>query len=247
MRAGDPARDTIGGDIAGKARQIAEILEALGIALADDFGIRVLVEDPDQLPGVAVRGPACGSVIVILDQIADLVFIALELRVVRAAAVLADDLRRLVHGVTYRGALGGVDLIGVRRVFGGHRKTDFDDRSRTQPCACGLVIPVQLVGASCQQSADECIEVKTAGNAARIAENRGGPLARGDLRDHRAQLVIGLLRGAGQRRSDVLDVQQPFAAGAQRIQHHPGIAVQQALAAAAGAVSAHCPGAAGEF
>ena len=234
--AGDTACDGIGGDIAGKAGQIAEILEALRIALADHFGLRILVKDPDQLPGVAVIDIVIQRVIIVIDQVADRVFVALELFVVRAAAVFADDRRRLADGVAHRRALFRIDLVGARRILRSDRETDLDDRARRDPGRACLVIPVQFKGAVREQGINERAEADTAGDGARIAKDRRSPLTRRDLRDHRAQLVVGFFRCSLQCGSDILDVEKPIAPGEQRIQHHAGIAVQKTFAAAAGRV-----------
>ena len=54
---------------------IAQVLEGLGIALADHIGFAVAVKDPDQLPGVRISGEAVGAgcSVVIGYQIADLI------------------------------------------------------------------------------------------------------------------------------------------------------------------------------
>ena len=72
-----------------KGGQVAQVLERLGIALADHVGVLVPVKDVDDLPGVAIRGITitCG-IIIIRNQFTDLVFIGFQLLVVGFVLVL---------------------------------------------------------------------------------------------------------------------------------------------------------------
>ena len=67
-----------GDGVALNARKLAQVLERLGIALADNVGVFVTVEDVCQLEGIAV-GSARSGFGVIAYHFADFVFKGLQL------------------------------------------------------------------------------------------------------------------------------------------------------------------------
>ncbi len=89
-------------------REVAQVLESLGIALADDVGAGVPVESPDELPGIAEGIAGFQSVVIILHQVADLLVIAAQLLVIRNVFVSIDDGSGVVTGRDHRLADGRV-------------------------------------------------------------------------------------------------------------------------------------------
>ena len=62
----------IAGQLAGVKYLIAEILECLGIAFADHLGFRIIVEDPDDAPGIHVIRRSSSGLIIVRNKLADL-------------------------------------------------------------------------------------------------------------------------------------------------------------------------------
>ena len=163
--------------------QVAEVLEGLGIALADHLGLRVPVKHADQLPGcaVAVRGEADG-VMIIVRQPADFVLVSQQFFVVVLVLVGFDDFQRpcpgllccqqlrRVHHVTVHGAAAAgyqaihrrpaaellADGKGQLHLRHNHRRIGahiFDRADHTG----GLVIPIKIIGQVHQQIAVDLV------------------------------------------------------------------------------------------
>ena len=91
-------------------RQIAQVLESLCIALADNLCIRIAVKNPQQLPGTVLLGIVARirSSLIVVGQLADFLNIAFDLLVICSIFVLLyNDLRRRGCGACRTG-LGGV-------------------------------------------------------------------------------------------------------------------------------------------
>ena len=102
---------------AAEIRQIDQVLECLGIALADHFCAGIVVENPDQLPGIAVGRAASRRSIIVGDFPADGVLVsgnALE----HVAGAARDDGLGFLDGRLGRGDPGGIDgqQVCVRRI-----------------------------------------------------------------------------------------------------------------------------------
>ena len=166
--------------------QVAEVLEGLGIALTDRFGLRVAVKHTDQLPGraVAVRGEVDG-VPVIVRKPADPVLVSQELFVITLVLVGFDNFQRLFSGLlccqqlrrVHHVAVHGAAAFGfqtLHRRAAAERLTDGkgqlhlrhnDLRIGTHIFYCadhagGLVIPVKIIGQVHQQIAVDLVHLQ---------------------------------------------------------------------------------------
>lgn len=78
----------ITGQFTGVKYLIAEILECLGVALADHLGFRIIVEDPDDAPGIHVVIRSSRGLIIVRNKLADLLKDRFQLFICCAAAAL---------------------------------------------------------------------------------------------------------------------------------------------------------------
>ena len=107
-------RNTFSEDIV-PLRQITEILEGLGVALADYGCAGILVKNPDQLPGITViSGVVAGSIVIVAGQGTDLRPVAIHFFIIRAAGILFDDGVCLVVSSRDSGSDLSICLIGVQ-------------------------------------------------------------------------------------------------------------------------------------
>ena len=166
-------RDRINTDISGEGAQFAEILEGLGIALADDLRHRVVVEHPDQLPGVAVSCTCCVICcsIVIADKIADPVLVGKQLVIVVIRGVFRNNAFHIHLRIADHGAVGGIEthrhitclniIIAVQvlifiksrtvEIFLGNRQNDlisFSFHDHRIACSTHLLITLFQISAS---------------------------------------------------------------------------------------------------
>ena len=94
-------------------RQIAQVLECLGVALADHIGVGIAIEHVDELPRVAVGVAASRSASIIGHLSFDVLTVRHELLVIGLACVSIDHSLRFFRRVRHRFCLGGVRLKGV--------------------------------------------------------------------------------------------------------------------------------------
>ena len=113
--AGHRAGHAVGADaLVIKLGLVAEVLESLGVALADHVGVRIVVEDIDQCPGslILIGGAAVCGLGVVGHPAADLLLVVGELFKVVFVRRLADN----THGVGCCGR-GRAGLSCVNRVL----------------------------------------------------------------------------------------------------------------------------------
>ena len=126
--------DHVAADAVRKAGQLAQVLEGLGVALANHIGAVVAVEHPDQLPGVldGFGQFFVGRRAVVLHQVADLPGVAQELGAVGVAGVFADDGLGVGGGglgALDQGGVHGVEVGIVRSIGLQHGEGEYDLRS----------------------------------------------------------------------------------------------------------------------
>ena len=169
---GNAAAHQLAGHVPVKVAQVAQVLEALGIALADHLRAVVAVEDVHQLPGVAVGGIAVARrIVVVCHQAANYICIGLQLGQVVLARIVRDN----ALDIGGRGGHPGgqfVHLIGADRA--GFGIVHCDSEFRGQGCQSGLSIllhdpeapghaaghlvkPVELVGIIRQQGLQDLL------------------------------------------------------------------------------------------
>ena len=153
-----------------EAASVAQVLEGLGIALANHvrLGAAVPVKDINQLPGIAVGGR--GIVrrgVVVAHQAADRLGIARQLLQVAQGSCAADDIVDIRHRAADPGGqlvdrkVHALHGIGRRHVqlhghagephLDGHPALAHLGRAAGQADALGLVEPVQVIGAVVEQ------------------------------------------------------------------------------------------------
>ena len=148
------AGDTVNLDIADKHGVVAEVLEGLGIALADHVGAGIVVKDVDKGPGadVLVEGVVVvGCIPVVLHQRADGIGVGAELVIVGVCGVLAHD-GLCIGGRVHRtlelyGVDGGDILVVAGRLIVDRGK---EGEVQTIPGAVAIacaVVPEELIGA----------------------------------------------------------------------------------------------------
>ena len=164
-RAGAALHDAVDG-VAGNSGQIAQVLECLGIALADHVGGGIPVKDIDQLPGIAVgRALGIGSFVVITGQVTDSILVGQQFFIGGFVLVLGHNLLGLGQSSLGRTGFGGahtVEIARIRPIPLGHRHTDHIGGDRYRISGCGQTIgdlytvrfvkPVQLGRAIHQQA-----------------------------------------------------------------------------------------------
>ena len=169
----DEAPRGIAADIPVEIRHVAQILIPLGIALADDARLRIAVEQPDELPGIAVIHVDVVRSRVIVDvHFADRVQIAFELFIVAHAGAVGHELFCVRHCLLHRGA---VCPVGRIRVAGPVRPGDLQQdqiaalEDHAVPVSLGIgpvdlvfhrfVEPVQLIRTVGQQRREQYSDV----------------------------------------------------------------------------------------
>ena len=108
-----------GGGAAPEGAHVAQVLEGLGVALADHLGALVVVEHPHQLPGIAVGGIVGRGVIVVAHRVADGLLVGGQLRQVALGGVAVDDGLRSGRGSLHGLGDGGVEVAGPSHAGGG--------------------------------------------------------------------------------------------------------------------------------
>ena len=163
-------------------RQVAQVLERLGIALAHHIGAGVVVKHPQQLPGIAV-GCACVDAEVVGDLVADILPVCLQLVMVGLAAVGGHHLLGCRHRRRHVGNIGGVQTAVTE--LRGHleferdvlqaviRYIRIDDAHR-------LVVPVQRIRQIRQQCLPHLVRRGLIRQRARGLDHCVLPLAVGD-------------------------------------------------------------------
>ena len=151
-----------------EAAQVTQVLEGLGVTLADHVGGRIVVKYPDDLPGISVgRAAVVHGCKIIGNQLADLTAVAVHLVIIRAVIVFIHDLMGPGDGFLDRCAGGGIHRIRTAAVFSDDREAigdrDLGEIKRgfgrlhaadVTPGAQRLVIPIKLIGAVRQQGVD---------------------------------------------------------------------------------------------
>ena len=125
-------------DLLIKIAQVAQVLEGLGIAFADDVGGRIAVKHPDQLPGVAVGGVGgiIRSGVVVGNEIADLLHVGAELFFIALVCMLVHDGLRLADGSSRSAGLGSIGRV-TRTIFGSHSKRNTEILERIRMYVAG--------------------------------------------------------------------------------------------------------------
>ena len=101
------------GDIPGKLRQVAQVLEGLGIAFTHHRGLTVPVKHPDQLPGIAESLVFRGFAVVV-GGAADGFHVSAQLFLIRGVAVLFHDIGGVENGGFHQFRMRGiVDIDGI--------------------------------------------------------------------------------------------------------------------------------------
>ena len=170
-RAGAAGHGAAGADTI-QAAQIAQVLEGLGIALADNGGIRVAVKDGDQLPGVAVGGAVIVRCrMVVGGSLADIIFVGKELFIGGLGSIGRYHSQGIVSGSGNSGNIGGHRILGglviLRHPEGKSQVGDHSLRpgdhtiqllagkvhaiGSRSTAGLGLVKPVQVIGAVSEQ------------------------------------------------------------------------------------------------
>ena len=124
-------------------RQVAEVLERLGIAFTDHIGAGIVVKDPQQFPRVIAVILAAGRCAVIGVVGTDVVLIGLQLLVVSLAAVGGYHRFCHTHRVRHIGNVGGI-LVGAAEIPR-HLQADGVARGCKGP-AQRLAEPIHFVG-----------------------------------------------------------------------------------------------------
>ena len=93
--------------------QVAQVLERLGVALADDIGVVLAVEHIDQLPGIAVGLAGSHGCRIVGYLFFDVIKICHELVVIALGGVVRDHFSCFVRRVRHRAGFGGVRHEGI--------------------------------------------------------------------------------------------------------------------------------------
>ena len=225
--AGHHACNCITGHVAAEATQIAQVLERLGIALADNIGGRVTVKNRDQLPRIDVCAEiaAHGCVVVILHQCADCIPVTDQLLIIGCGSIGIHNILCLGNGLRRRSGFGCIcsELV-TGAVIIRNRKFQNDLRQRlagdiTRSTAGRLFIPVKFKGQVRKQSIHHMSQLfsckavarernlgihRITGHCLSGTDNCRCSLAAGNLLDMRYQRIIQklLITGQGLTRSD---------------------------------------------
>ena len=196
-RAGAALHDAVDG-VAGNPGQIAQVLECLGIALADHVGGGIPVKDIDQLPGIAVgRALGIGSFVVITGQVTDSILVGQQFFIGGFVLVLGHNLLGLGQSSLGRTGFGGIHPIGRTIAVGlgnSHLQGDscygdfsvFREKTVRRFDTGSFVKPVQIGGAVYQQTVYHLAEV---GHFIPCFTKCGGEVRVSEILD--SQLLIG--------------------------------------------------------
>ena len=177
-------------------RQVAEVLERLGIALTDHIGVGIVVKDPQQLPRVlAILGATSAGRRVVIGVVGtDVVLIGLQLLVVSLAAVGGYHRFCHTHRVRHIGNVGGI-LVGATEILR-HLQADGVARRCKGP-AQRLAEPIHFVGQIHHQRRYHSAD-RGCGQRGRHGKAGAAALAVGHLDDLRLHGVIHLTLRGGQ-------------------------------------------------
>ena len=93
---------------------VAQELEGLGVALADHLGTRIIIEHPDQLPGIAVGGTLLEGVKVIIHVPAYGVLVGRQLGDIPQTGIGRDDGPGVGSCLLHRRTPGSVHVVSTR-------------------------------------------------------------------------------------------------------------------------------------
>ena len=163
-------------------RQVAQVLERLGVALAHHIGAGVAVKHPQQLPGIAVDCVLVDAEVV-GDLVADILPVCLQLVIVGLAAVGRHHLLGCRHRRRHGGNIGGVQTVAAE--LRGHREFERDVlpaviRYIRIADAHRLVVPVQRIRQIRQQRLPHLVRRGLIRQRARDLDRRVLPLSVGD-------------------------------------------------------------------
>ena len=163
-------------------RQVAQVLERLGVALAHHIGAGVAVKHPQQLPGIAV-GCVLVDAGVVGDLVADILPVCLQLAIVGLAAVGGYHLLGYRHRRRHVGIVGGVQAAAAE--LRGHREAERNVlpaviRYVRIADAHRLVVPVQRIRQIRQQRLPHLVRRGLIRQRARGLDHRVLPLSVGD-------------------------------------------------------------------
>ena len=154
-----------------KRRTVAKILEAFGIALANDLRAAVTVENMNQLPRVAVNKVGIvHNVVIIIGQAADLIAIGNQFIIIAQGRIFIHHRLGVGNGLGNDGACINFRRTGIiigRLITNAYAHDRYNAGNlarisgrRAETIACRLIEPIKLIGAIAKQGIYYLLMVK---------------------------------------------------------------------------------------